>query len=441
MFFELEALVKRTLLLIAFIGLISPAAFSQNMFRGNPAHTGVYAADGPHQFNGVKWAFKTDGWVLSSPALAGGLVYVGSDDQNLYAIDAATGAQKWKFATGGPVRSSPAVEAGTVYFGSYDGSFYAVDAASGNLKWKFDTAGEKQFEAKGLHGSLPRAQTMPDPWDFFLSSPVVNGGLVYFGSGDSNLYALDCKTGLLKWKFATQGVVHSSPAIVGGVVYFGSWDSYLYALDAATGQMKWEFKTGEDWTNFNHVGIQSSPAVVDGVVYFGCRDAHLYAVDAGTGKEKWNFDAHGTWINTSPAVYDGAAYVGLSIPSYFGGVDIKTGQVRFHLDARFLVFSSPALAGGIAYFGSFNGKLYAVDVKTGQFLWEFQTQAGRKDALGIVGPDGRPDFPKIFRSKFYEDMCAAVDKLFSLGSIVSSPTVDGGVVYVGSTDGNLYALE
>jgi outer membrane protein assembly factor BamB len=411
------------------------------MFRGNPARTGVYATDGPRQFNGVKWAFKTDGWVLSSPALAGGLVYFGSDDKNLYALDASTGAEKWKFSTGGPVRSSPAVVAGTVYFGSYDGSFYALDAVSGKLKWKFETAGEKQFEAKGLHGYFPRAQTVPDFWDFFLSSPAVKEGLVYFGSGDGNLCALDLETGQLKWKFATQGVVHSSPAVAGGVVYFGSWDSYLYALDAATGQEKWKFKTGEDKTNFNQVGIQSSPAVDGGVVYFGCRDSHLYAVDAQTGQQKWNFPTQGSWVIVSPVVRNGVTYFATSDSALFHAVDAATGKERFTLPTGLFVFSSPALAGGMAYFGSFNGKLYAVDLKTGQFAWEFQTQAGKKDALGVVGPDGRPDFKAIFRSQFYEDMYRAGEKLFSLGSIISSPTVDRGIIYVGSTDGNLYALE
>jgi len=421
--------------------MISPVGFCQNMFRGNPARTGVYATDGPRQFNGVKWAFKTDGWVLSSPALAGGLVYFGSDDKNLYALDASTGAEKWKFSTGGPVRSSPAVVAGTVYFGSYDGSFYALDAVSGKLKWKFETAGEKQFEAKGLHGYFPRAQTVPDFWDFFLSSPAVKEGLVYFGSGDGNLCALDLETGQLKWKFATQGVVHSSPAVAGGVVYFGSWDSYLYALDAATGQEKWKFKTGEDKTNFNQVGIQSSPAVDGGVVYFGCRDSHLYAVDAQTGQQKWNFPTQGSWVIVSPVVRNGVTYFATSDSALFHAVDAATGKERFTLPTGLFVFSSPALAGGMAYFGSFNGKLYAVDLKTGQFAWEFQTQAGKKDALGVVGPDGRPDFKAIFRSQFYEDMYRAGEKLFSLGSIISSPTVDRGIIYVGSTDGNLYALE
>ena len=433
--------MKRIAPLVVLIALLSPPLYCQNMFRGNLARTGVYGADGPRQLNGVKWAFKTDGWILSSPAVADGLVFFGSDDKNLYALETATGAQKWKFETHGPVRSSPAVVDGTVFFGSYDGVFYAVEASSGKLKWKFETAGEKQFEAKGLHGSLPRAQTMPDFWDFFLSSPAVTGGLVYFGSGDGNLYALDSQTGQLKWKFTTQGVVHSSPAVAGGVVYFGSWDSYLYALDAATGQEKWKFKTGEDKVNFNQVGIQSSPAVDDGTVYFGCRDAHLYAVDTATGKEKWNFNNHGDWVITAPAVYEGEVFFGSSIPAIFRIVDMKNGQPRVQWDARMLVFSSPAVAGGMAYFGSFNGKLYALDVPSGRLAWEFQTQAGKKDPLGIVAPDGRPDFKSIFHSQMYDEMYRGGERLFSLGSILSSPTVDRGVIYFGSTDGNLYALE
>jgi len=433
--------MKRIFLIISIFGIISPLAFCQNMFRGNPAHTGVYSTEAPQQSKGVKWAFKTGGWVLSSPALAEGLVYFGSDDNNLYAVDAASGTEKWKFSTSGPIRSSPAVVAGTVYFASYDGFFYALDAASGKLKWKFENAGEKHFEAKGLDGYMPHAQTIPDFWDFFLSSPAVAEGLVYFGSGDGNLYALDSGTGQLKWKFATGDVVHSSPAVAGGVVYAGSWDSYLYALDAATGQMKWKFKTGEDKINFNQVGIQSSPAVEGGVVYFGCRDSHLYALDAATGQEKWAFDNHGTWIISSPAIYEGSVYAGTSIPSAFGALDIHTGEVRFHLDVPLIVFSSPAIAGAMAYFGSFNGKVYAVDLKTNQFAWEFQTPASKKNELGLLGADGKPDFKVIFRTRFFDDMYFAIEKLFSLGSILSSPTVDRGVVYVGSTDGNLYALE
>jgi outer membrane protein assembly factor BamB len=252
---------------------------------------------------------------------------------------------------------------------------------------------------------------------------------------------VDAESGKLRWKFATGDVVHSSPAIAGGVVYFGSFDSWLYALDAATGTLKWKFKTGEDKTNYNQVGLQSSPAVSGGVVYFGCRDSHLYAVDAATGKQKWSYDNHGTWIIASPAIHAGTVYAGTSIPGLMRAIDAATGQQRYEVDAGATVFSSAAIAGDLAYVGAFNGKLYAMDLRTGHSAWEFQTDAGKRDPLQLTGKDGKTDENRVFHSHFYEDMYRAGERLFSQGSILSSPTVDKGVIYIGSTDGNLYALD
>jgi outer membrane protein assembly factor BamB len=434
--------LRRTLRLASLALLVPSAAFAQQMFRGNPAHTGVYETTGPRRLDKVRWTFSTGAAVVSSPAVANGVVYVGSDDKNLYAIDARRGEKKWAFATGGLVRSSPAVAAGTVFFGSYDGVFYALDAADGKVRWKIELPGERKFEAKGLHGVKPRAQTVPDFWDFFLSSPAVVGGSVFFGSGDGNVYAVDAETGQVRWKFATGNVVHSSPAVVDGTVFVGSWDTFLYAIDAQSGREKWRFKTGEDEVNFNQVGIQSSPAVVDGVVYFGCRDGHLYALDAARGRELWRFRTKPSWINTSPAIHDGLAYVGNPIPGLFRAVDLATGQERFHFDAKFMIFSSPAVTrDGMAYFGAFTGKLYAVDARRGVLVSEFQTEASRRNAFGVLGPDGRPSPTAFGRSDFFEEVYRAGERLFSLGAILSSPTVVDGVIYVGSTDGNVYALE
>ncbi|MFE7835490.1 PQQ-binding-like beta-propeller repeat protein [Streptomyces sp. NPDC057474] len=78
-----------------------------------------------------RWLFRAGDSVSSSPAVAGGVVFVGCRDGNLYAVDAASGEQRWKIRTGGAVLSSPAVAGGVVYVGSQDGNLYAVDAATG----------------------------------------------------------------------------------------------------------------------------------------------------------------------------------------------------------------------------------------------------------------------------------------------------------------------
>ncbi len=203
-----------------------------SMFRGSPQHSGVYESAAVEKFSRVKWKFHTAGLVMSSPAVSGGVVFVGSTDGNLYAVDHESGTLKWKFEAKGRITSSPAVAGSLVYFGAYDGNFYAIDAATGQLKWKFQTGGERRFAAKHIHGLQPAAETMPDPFDFYLSSPVVWNGAVFFGSGDGNIYALNAASGALNWKFKTGDVVHASAAIAGGTLFVGSWDSYFYALNA-----------------------------------------------------------------------------------------------------------------------------------------------------------------------------------------------------------------
>jgi eukaryotic-like serine/threonine-protein kinase len=432
--------MKRLLALAALV-FCWPAFAQDAMFRGNPQHTGVYAGPAVSPFTKVKWQFHTNGQVLSSPAIADGALYIGSSDHFLYALDAATGALRWKFKTDGRITSSPAVSAGLVYFASFDSNFYAVDAATGQLKWKFKTAGERRFAATHLHGAEPAAETMPDPFDFYLSSPAVSNGAVYFGSGDTNIYALDAATGDLKWKFKTGDVVHASPAISDGALFVGSWDSYFYALDVATGKEKWRFKTGEDAKIHNQVGIQSSASVADGVVYFGCRDSKFYAVDAATGKQLWSFGNKGSWVIASPAVKDGKVYFATSDSGLFHALDAKSGAPVFSLEnKRWPMFSSPAISGETIFIGSHEGKLLAIDLKTQKFAWAFQTDGSKQNGPTYTKPDGTTNYGVAFSDFFYDDMVSGVQKLMTVGAILSSPAIVNGTIYIASTDGNIYAL-
>ena len=410
------------------------------MFRADARHSGIYDAAGVPKYSKVKWRFQTGGQVISSPAVVGDTVYVGSADHNLYAINRDAGTLKWKFKTGGRVNSSPAVAGGVVYFGSYDGNFYAVDATTGKLNWKFQTAGERRFAAKHLHGAEPATETMPDPFDFYLSSPAVDNGMVYFGSGDGNVYELDAASGALKWKFQTADVVYASPAIADSTVFVGSWDSYFYALEAATGKEKWRFKTGEDAEIHNQVGIQSSAVVAGGMVYFGCRDSNLYALNAKSGEKKWVFNNRGSWVIASPVVQNGKLYFSTSDSGLFYALDAKTAAPLFSLKLGWPMFSSPTIAGNTVYIGSHAGKLIAIDLKTQKPAWTFDTDGSLKNGPTYTKADGSPNYGAAFTDFFYDDMVSGVQKMMSVGAVLSTPAISNSVVYVGSTDGNLYAL-
>lgn len=418
------------------------------MFHACEKHCGVYPVKEYKDFGNVKWKLKTGGKIFSSPALLNGVAYIGSEDKNLYAVDVVSGKTIWKFKTQGAVHSSPAVYDNVVYFGSYDGYYYAVDATGGKEKWKFKTEGEKRVGAKGLWTMKPSDLYMEDLYDFFLSSPIVNmdssDGIVYFGSSDGNLYALDAQTGSLRWKFKTGGIIHSSPALFDGVVYIGSWDTYLYAIDAKTGEQKWKFKTGDHPGVHLLEGIQASPAYYDGMVYLGARDGYFYAIKASTGEMAWKYSADNSWIVTTAAAKDDVVYFGTSDSYLFIAVDAKTGIEKFKFKAHGYVYSSPAIVNNTAYFGDFTGAIYAIDLASGAQFWHTtNTSSSSRNGKKVLNAIGDLDFAYAAAgddASMYATGAKVMDKFYSLGSIVSSPVIAKGVIYFGSADGYLYAV-
>ncbi|CAA9218582.1 MAG: hypothetical protein AVDCRST_MAG93-344, partial [uncultured Chloroflexia bacterium] len=205
------------------------------VFRGNPGRTGEQPGPGPAGDPVLKWRAFTRDDVLSSPTVANGSVYIGSNDNHLYAFNTNDGSRRWRFATKNDVASSPAVSNSIVYVGSFDGNLYAIDATDGTERWRF-AVGSTIF-----------------------SSPVVESGTVYVGAGDGVLYALDATSGAVRWRVSTGGPLLSSPAVIDGVVFIGSVDGVLYAVNAASGTERWRFDTGSI--------IYATPAVADGVAH------------------------------------------------------------------------------------------------------------------------------------------------------------------------------
>ncbi len=411
------------------------SAFENRVFKG-----GKYRPLGD-----LKWAFKTDGKIFSSPIVQDGIVYIGSEDGFLYAIEERTGKTHWKFKTGGAVHSSPAIFKNTVYIGSFEGHYYAIDTKTGHLKWKFKTGGEHWSGEVSFLGMKPVDRYMDDLWDFFLSSPVVNpdkqNPSVFFGSSDGNVYALNANTGQLKWKFEAKGSIHCSPVLYKNTLYIGSWDANLYAIDMETGKERWRFETGKQ-TGFK--GIQSTVAVANDMVYFGARDPFLFALNAENGKLVWRYDAAYSWIISSPVVVNGVVYVGTSDTLALLALDAKNGKELFKFKANGYVYSSPAIAGETAYFGDFTGNFFAVNTKSSGTEWNSYSTENRK----LFGPEilnsNLIDFAYAAKEadlSFYDVNKTVMDLFYKLGSIVSSPFIANNTVYFGSADGNCYAIE
>ena len=373
-------------------GALSAQPTATAAFRGGGSHLGTYAGGGT-TIVGLQWRFLTNGDVISSPAVVGNAVYVGSGDGRLFALDRATGKSLWSFDAGAAIMSSPAVANGLVFFGTYDGKFFAIDAAKGTQRWRLSTG-----------------PTLAFPWghesgDRYTSSPNVAGNTVVFGAGDGYVYSVDAATGRVRWRARTDGRIRGTPAISNGAVFIGSFDGRVYALELSSGKLRWRYdtdgaalKSGD--FGFDRRSIQSSPAVSNGVVFIGARDGFVYALGAADGKLRWRYNHEISWINSSPAIADGVVYDGSSDAHFVQALDAATGRELWRTNVGTTVWSSPSVAGEQLFFGDGSGRVRIVERRTGKELATFITSAG----------------------------------------VFSSPVIAGDLLFVGSADGGVYAL-
>ena len=173
-----------------------------SMFHHDLSHTGYSTVTSTATSSNLLWNYSTKGVIWASPTIGDGLVYIPSDDGNVYCLNASSGDKIWNttIVAGrrGTIGSSVALADGYIYFGGYDHNVYCLSASTGEKIWNYTTG------------------------DTVESCPAVAGGEVYVGSWDGNIYCFDAKTGSQIWNYSTGGLVESSPAIANGFLYVGS---------------------------------------------------------------------------------------------------------------------------------------------------------------------------------------------------------------------------
>jgi eukaryotic-like serine/threonine-protein kinase len=264
-------------------------------------------------------------------------------------------------------------------------------------------------------------------------TPVHSKGLLYVGAYDNNLYCISATDGSFKWKFPTEGGIAGSPAVAveENLVIFGSEDHTLYAVDVRTGKVSWTYQTGAP--------IRGGVNVSHGHAFFGSDDGRLYAVRLMNGRLAWKFDA-GSPVRCRPTVTDDRIVVGAE-DGMILGLDLS-GSAKWRYRAKRSVMSSAAVHDQIAYIGSLDWHVYAVDVQQGYAAWRYRTQnaivaspalAGRALLVGSV--DGYLYALDIANNG--KEMW----KFKTEGQVVASPIVTSDAVYFGGVDQYIYSLE
>jgi outer membrane protein assembly factor BamB len=339
------------------------------------ANNGIFYALDPES-GAIRWAFPTDfdTFAIYSTAFVDqqGIIYFGAKDGKVYALTAPRkgimGEVVWSINLGTTIQTSPALTPdGTLVIGADDWAYYGITPARGTsgakIKWRFQTQGT------------------------LISSPTVDtDGTVFVASMDGKVYALQPpgeagQPVKVRWTFASggrddKGGFENAPAIDNeGTLYIAGNDGVLYALDTKSGKVKWTFD-GVARAGYRTYAIFSSVAIgPDRTIYFGGKNGDLYAVRERTALfgtnavALWSYRL-GSGIQSSPLLTnDGTVYIGDERGTFHAVRPPQAGEqgtALWKFSTKGTLISSPALgADGTLYVGSMDGKLYAFNFSAG----------------------------------------------------------------------------
>jgi outer membrane protein assembly factor BamB len=308
------------------------------------------------------WRFGARALIEFPPTIAYGRMYVSQAKAHLFAVDTETGEIVWRrHFRNSCSAASPTVSGGLVYQPylprdcrdrGKPGFLVAVDAETGKEVWRFEGPASE-------------------------SSALVVDRTVYLGTWDHHLYALNARTGRLRWRYQADDELNSAPAYAHGTVYVGSDGGRLHAVYARTGRLRWRAEA------LRREYFYATPTLAYGRVFIGNTDGTVYAFGAKTGNLLWTQRA-GTYVYTAAAVWNRMVFVG-SYDGNFYALDAATGDVRWRHDSPGSIHGAPTVMNGLVYFatcgtcgqhGSRYAELgprrtYALRARTGRIVWRF----------------------------------------------------------------------
>lgn len=338
-------------------------ALSWPMYRGSAAGR-AYTSVGLTLPLDLKWTFATSDRVYSSPAVAGSMVFIGSDDHKLYALDADSGLEIWTYQAPAAIRSSPCVLGELVIVPDAQGTLYALDAETGAQAWT-----RKLGHAVG-------------------ASVRGHDDLAVIGTMGGQVVAFDPRTGEPKWTRALEGPVESSAALTSELVAIGGPNQGLWMLRASDGEVLWRYRTvGE---------LRGSPAFTRHGVLVGDSEGRLDYLDRD-GEVLWSNFLRGP-VGCSAAVAHGLIYLG-SADGEIAAFAHDTGRRVWTFETQGEFSASPAVAGQVVFIGSLAGDLFALDAQSGKQLWRYPTGYSIHSSPAVADR-------RLFVALRYYNMCA-----------------------------------
>lgn len=363
---------------------------------------------------------------IETPAVTAWSTYHG--DSKLTGFTNATLPDKpellWRFQAEGAIYHSPVADENAIYVCTLKGMVYALDS-QGNPKWS------RQLYRTPKADGTPRLERIDAP-------PSIFNDILYIGSLNGTVYALNNQTGDTIWKYEIDEPILGSISLhddkSGGgparLIVLGQDTGALFSLDPKSGEKIWQTESIDR--------CDGSASLGNGLIVFGSCAAAYHVFSAEDGHHIKDIP-----LDDDSQVASGAAMAGDSIfsGSHSGRLfhaSLSTGEILWvNEDSMDEVFSTPAIGKELVIFGSFDGNIYALDRLTGERRWIYETDGYPTSAViasdkVIVGVDGVLYFLELDTGKLLWS--------YEISDEIASPAIINNTVVIASEDGTVTAF-
>jgi serine/threonine protein kinase len=317
----------------------------------------------------LHWSFRTDGPIgwTSSPVIneTKTVIYCGSTDKYLYAIDAISGGRLWRSDLGAPILARPILARGNLIVTNTDGEIRIISGKDGQSIWvhkteRFTVANPKlidnllvlasfdgeiqalDLEQREIRWSYDTRETIVAPLQNFNS-------LILFGTKDESFQALSAESGRPVWCFKADGPIVSGSVISSDSVYFGSMNGTFYALEAEMGQLIWE--------HTSEMPITSRGNIKDASIIFCSQDKWIYCLEKYSGNLSWKASVRGNVL--ADVLLHNQSIITISREGWLQCFDTNNGETVWQRELGRFVESTPCITDKMLYIACIEGDILA----------------------------------------------------------------------------------
>lgn len=362
----------------ALVGTFAPAKLPVELHRGGsfvaeppaPTFPAAPAPDWEKSLGSSAWA---------SPLARDGVIYIGTVDGHFHANQADTGASLWQWTGDSPIYGSAAANSDRLFFLNERGELICLRRSDGTLEWKIPVAPSLTAPPKNPTFNHRAAAPVLDP----------KGTTLYVGSSDGGIYAVKASNGRVLWRHEAKAPIYATLGLVGERLAAGCFDGSVVMLDRTSRKELVRAKLPG--------ALVSTPVASNGRWIIGARDYMLYGLEEKTGSIAWRNSYWFSWVESTPAIVDGVAYLGGSDFRRVSAIDPRDGRIRWSTDVRGLSWGTPLVVGDVVYAGAVGqnlegtviqhtGGLVALDRRSGALRWRYPVSGNNGDPFtGLAG--------------------------------------------------------